>query len=174
MMLCPIQTPAETRPRITYNIPTTQTEGSDEIERFLTALKENRFVPFVPTDEAHPLSPAWKRLEALYDLEENWNGYDVPAPNPDAIEHAKAWLQDLYLETKAKGQQWLAPHVAANEEGAVAFEWAKGKKRLVVYIGPEDAWYVKAWGPSVLTEMTDGEAETTEERLALWSWLLEP
>lgn len=136
--------------------------------------KASILVPTLPSDESHPLSSTWKRLDALYDLEENWNGSDVAAPNPDAIERAKAWLQNLYLETKAKSQQWLSPHVTANEEGAVAFEWAKGKKRLVVYIGPEDAWYIKAWGPSVLTEMMDGEAKTTEDRLALWSWFLEP
>src|SRR2546430_297551 len=102
---------------------------SEEIDSLLKAIKENCSVP-----GKHPLSSTWKRLEALYDLEENWNGYEVSAPNPDAVEHAKQWLQAMYRDVKSQGYTWLSPHVSANEDGIVVLEWVKGRKRLSVFI----------------------------------------
>ena len=123
--------------------------------------------------EPHPLSPTWTRLEALHDLTANWNGGDIPAPAPDAIENARGWINSFYLDAKRGNLAWISPHVSADEEGRAAFEWARGRKRLVVYVSPEETVYIKAWGPSIVSEMEDGSANTPEERTALWAWLTE-
>ena len=146
------QTPAMNRPSATFNMPTNKTQGSKEIESIFEALSKNQFVtPAV--EQSHPLSPTWERLEALYDLEDNWNGYDIPAPMPDAIENAKNWIECLYRDTKNGNYSWFSPHVSADEDGHIAFEWARGRKRLAIYVAPKEAWYIQAWGPSVTNEM---------------------
>ncbi|MDQ2732142.1 MAG: hypothetical protein M3Y56_10820 [Armatimonadota bacterium] len=121
---------------------------------------------------SHPLSSCWSQLLALYSLGENWNGYEVLAPNEGAIEEAKLWLLSFYEEVSGNEMPWINPHVAANEAGDVALEWTRGIKRLNVFISPQEAWYIKAWGPSVLHEMSDGSISIRENRLAIWSWFM--
>lgn len=168
--------PYQTQTPISYPMPTaivrTVSAGlaSQQIDEMLKALQKNLFVP---SDANHPFAGTWNQLEALYDLSENWNGYDVLAPNPDAIEHAKAWLQKLYRDTENENLKWISPHVSANEDGHVAFEWARGRKRLTIYVSSNEAWYIKAWGPHIVNDMTDGEANSSKERIPLWSWLTE-
>ena len=112
-------------------------------------------------------------LESLYDLGENWNGGDVSAPNPDAVENAKAWLQEMYCDTQANSLPWMVPHVAANEDGHVVLEWIHGSKWLSIYISPQEAWYIKAWGTDIEHEMSDGDVTASSDRITLWSWLME-
>jgi len=175
-----VQTPVATKRFIVIGMPSkTHVRSSGEIDRNIVALQHNYLVSTptsapvpAPTDRAHMLYSTWESLEGLYELEENWNGYDVAAPDPDAIEQAKKWIQCLYEETRSEGHRWISPHVTANEEGSAVFEWARHKKRLMVCVSPSDAIYIKSWGPSVVSEMTDGEAVSLEARLRLWTWLL--
>lgn len=141
---------------------------SEKIEYWLEALQENRSI-----SGKHPLTSTWKRLESLYDLGENWNGGDVSAPNPDSIEKAKSWLQEMYCNTESTRHPWSAPHVTANEDGHVVLEWIHGPKWLSVYISPGEVWYVKAWGTDIKHEMSDGDVTDSSACIALWSWLME-
>ncbi len=121
----------------------------------------------------HPLTASWKRLNELHEFRENWNGNDVSAPVPDSITKAKQWIQVMYDETKRCNYEWHSPHITANEEGIVAFAWAKKPKRLSLFISKDEVWYMKAWGPNILEEMSDGVLTTSEEYLAVWKWLQE-
>ncbi len=122
---------------------------------------------------ASPLDTVRRQIDSLCQLGENWNGGTVDAPIPAAIEKAKVWIQELIGEVQLDASSWIAPHVTANEEGHVVFEWVQGRKRLSIFVTPTEVWYIKAWGPSTVTEMSDGSAETPPERLAVWSWITE-
>jgi hypothetical protein len=118
--------------------------------------------------------PTWNTevmLNELYDWTENWNGYGVPRPQEAAIESARAWVRLMYYDTCLTTHSWTEPHVTSNEEGNVTFEWWNKDKKLTVYLSQHDAWYIKVWGPDVVSEMSDGTAQSSEERQDIWSWL---
>lgn len=102
---------------------------------------------------------------------EGWNGYDVAAPNPNAVRHALSWIGYMYKDALTTGNEWREPHVTADEDGDVMFEWWNGEKGLTVYVSEEGASYIRDWGPNITSEMDDGEASTPESRRMLWAWL---
>jgi len=142
--------------------------NSEEIDRLPVAIKEYRVI-----SGRYPLPAEWKRLEALYDLPENWNGYEVDKPDPNAIEKARKWLGQLYADVSSSGRSWYPPHITANEDGAVVFEWAKRQKRLSIYISDTECWYLQSWGLDILEEMRDGDLTKATECFAIWSWMQE-
>lgn len=101
---------------------------------------------------------------------EGWDGYDTPKPNPASVREARSWAEGLYRDVSR--QLWIKPRVSADEDGDVSFEWWKGQKKITIYISPEAVDYIKVEkaGPSL--EMEDGSIKTSEERLALWNWLI--
>lgn len=118
-----------------------------------------------------PYAKTTDDLDALRELPEDWNGYDVEAPNPYAIERARMWIRQMHEDVEAIGRRWHNPHVAPAEEGDVMFEWWNGDKALTVYVSGDDVNYIIGWGPNLETDMEDGEATTSERRRKLWAWL---
>lgn len=119
-------------------------------------------------------NPLWKtrtELDALMSWREGWNGYDAASPRHEAIDHASVWVAGLYEDALTTEKQWMAPDVVADADGNVVFEWWKGQKKLTIYIHPETVEFVKVWGPDILSEMENGEAEGIETRRMLWTWL---
>jgi hypothetical protein len=105
-------------------------------------------------------------LAEIYDLltwPEGWNGYDACAPQYEAIQYADHWIELFYLEIIDLRLDWLEPNVTASAEGEVVFEWRHGVNRLTVYIGNQNAEYVKDWGADINTEMEDGYLEVVDE-----------
>lgn len=164
----PSETPTQFQYYKAYRLQDIQ--GDEPMERFLQALMKR---DEGPKDEVSALSKTLYRIEALREMKENWNGYEVAVPDAAAIEHACNWLNSFYHEIIDRMQEWIAPHVTADEEGSVVFEWVRGRKWLSVYVSQTTACYIQAWGPDVLDEMRDGEATTTWDRQAIWTWLLE-
>lgn len=101
---------------------------------------------------------------------ERWDGYDAPKPNPASVTHARSWAEQLHRDVSA--ELWIKPHVIADEEGDVVFEWWKGRKKIAVYISPEAAEYVKVERLDGSSNMEDGSIETPEDRRMLWRWLI--
>jgi hypothetical protein len=118
-----------------------------------------------------PLSDAERDIYDLYRWPEGWNGYDAAKPNPASIAHAQAWITQLYRDIRAA--LWIEPHVIADADGDVVFEWWNGRKKLTVYVSPNAAEYVKVEGPDISSDMEDGTIETPEDRRMLWYWLLD-
>ncbi len=118
-----------------------------------------------------PFAEAVDDLDALRGLPEGWNGYDAAAPNLSSIERARLWIGKMYADTEAISRSWHNPHVAADEDGDVVFEWWNNDKVLTVYVSGGEARYVKGWGHNIETDMEDGEAATSERRRKLWAWL---
>jgi len=135
----------------------------------LEAIKDNQ-TPLV--DNTHSLMPIWNQFDALCDLGENWGGCDVAAPDPIAIEQAKKWIASMYRDARSMGQPWEDPHVSASEDGDVSLEWWSGQKKLTVYVSASSTLLLRIWGLSITEQMSEGTAETIDERQSAWSWLM--
>src|SRR5258708_18603046 len=117
----------------------------------------------------------WDTLTELYDLltwNDGWNGYDARAPRYDAVTYADSWIVQLFLEVMDLDQDWIKPNISASGDGEVVFGWRNGTKRLTIYIGEQNAEYVRTWGPDINDEMDDGNADLTGARQSLWEWLI--
>lgn len=117
----------------------------------------------------------WDTLKELYELltwDNGWNGYDACAPKYDAVISADKWIVQFFLEVGNWGKNWIRPNVSASGDGEVVFGWRFGSKRLTIYIGEQSAEYVKAWGPDMINDMDDGEADLATTRQLLWKWLV--
>ena len=101
---------------------------------------------------------------------EGWDGYDAPKPNPASVTHARSWVEELYRDLSAG--LWIEPHVSADEDGEVSFEWWRGRKKLTVYVTPTAVEYIKVDKTNSSLEMKDGSIETPRDRRILWNWLL--
>jgi hypothetical protein len=110
-----------------------------------------------------------RKIADLMTWPEGWDGYDAPKPNPASVRHARSWAEELYRDLSAG--LWIEPHVSADEDGEVSFEWWKGRKKLTVYISPKAAEYVKVERRDTGTEMEDGDIGPPPKRRELWNWL---
>jgi len=125
--------------------------------------------PF-PTEASHTIDEIYE----LRKLPPGWTGYDVAAPKFGATEAAVSWVKEMYDDVQEIGGKWHAPHVAANADGDVLFEWWNDDtdKGLAVYVSESGANYILDWGTDMEAEMEDGEATTPESRRRLWSELM--
>lgn len=155
---------------IVYNLPSISRDKEGQLLREMLEAIRNNHVPQV--DKIHPLTYTWNQIDALHDLEENWGGCEVAAPDPSAIEQAKRWIASMHRDTKSVGLPWENPHVSASEDGDVSFEWWQGQKKLTVYVSATTTLLLKVWGLSITNQMAEGVAETIDERQSAWSWLL--
>ena len=155
--------------KVVISQTTSMGSPSRELENTVKALNYQFEEPYLILH----LARTSKQLDSLCELSENWNGYEVLAPNHNAIEKARAWIKELCRDIRNKNLKWISPHVSANEDGDVSFEWAKGIKRLDINVSPEGAWYLKSWGTHIVNEMLDGEANSSKDRISLWSWFTE-
>jgi hypothetical protein len=117
------------------------------------------------------LSETMDELDALGELPPGWNGYDVAAPKMNSILQAKKWIRQMYEDVTRMHAPWHKPHVAADADGDVTFEWWNDDRGLTIDISNGGATYLIAWGTNMETDMEDGEAMTTEVRRRLWTWL---
>ena len=107
----------------------------------------------------------WKQFDYFCNLQDNQHGEELTIPNHISIEKAKIWLSQMQALIAQNNFTWFSPNITADHDGNIVVEWADGQKRLCVYISENCAWYIKAWGPDILNEMLDGDANTPEERL---------
>jgi hypothetical protein len=120
------------------------------------------------------LEGTYKDLDALEELEAGWNGHDVAAPKIEAIHDATEWIGQMYEEVSRSGFSWRRPHVAADENGDVTFEWWNGDKGLTVYVSADGSVsYLRDWGLDILDEMEDGPLSTPEQRHDIWAWFVQ-
>jgi len=119
------------------------------------------------------LEATYADIEALKGLDAGWNGYDVAAPKIEAIHEATEWIEQFYEDVSRSGLAWRKPHVAADENGEVTFEWWNGDKGLTIYVSADGSIsYLKDWGPDMVDDMEDGPLATPQERRDLWVWFM--
>jgi hypothetical protein len=103
----------------------------------------------------------------------NWEGFDSVAPSEKAIEHAISYVYEIHQAVfLTAGLNWKKPHVTANSEGDVVFEWWQKEHDLTLYISDKQVEYVKAWGVNIHSEMEDGCIDSIKTFLDLWKWLI--
>ena len=144
--------------------------GANSIAFYLLPhfMRETSTLRAVPAD----LIDTLEETDALEDLPEGWNGHDVAAPKLESIQRAAEWIERFHEDIVRNRFTWRKPHVAADENGEVTFEWSRGEAGLTFYIpaGDDEVGYLKDWGPDVVDDMEDGVTSTSEERLELWAW----
>lgn len=113
------------------------------------------------------------QIDVLKDLPEGWNGHDVAAPKIEAIQDATEWIEQMYEDVVRSELAWRKPHVAADENGDVTFEWWNGDKGLTIYVSANGSVsYLKDWGPDIVDDMEDGLVSTPEKRREMWAWFV--
>lgn len=125
----------------------------------------------IERDDQPALGDIIPRINALCELDAGWNGYDAVSPRSEAIAAARHWIRIMFEDAAATPYAWADPLVTASAEGDVVFEWWNGPRKLTVYVSGDSVEYVKAWGPNITEEMSDGEIRSASDRRALWSWL---
>jgi len=149
--------PKESTPTTKVDYVVTRGEYSDEPEALV-----NNFPNRFPELE--------RKIDDLMTWPEGWDGYDAPKPNPASVRHARSWAEALYRDLSSG--LWIEPHVSADEDGEVSFEWWKGRKKLTVYVTPKAVEYIKVDKTNSSLEMEDGSIKTPVDRRTLWNWLL--
>lgn len=119
-----------------------------------------------------PLRDTLVKVHKLLSWGPNWNGYDVLAPNPDAVTHAENWIVSLFQTIEDLDLTWIKPSVTASPEGEVVFEWRHEKKKLTIYVGDQSVDYVQVLGTDIDAKITDGDIESLEDSQLLWMWLV--
>lgn len=117
-----------------------------------------------------PLTEVEQDIFNLLTQQEGWDGYDTPTPDDASIKRACLWVRELYRDVRAV--LWIKPRVSADEDGAVVFEWWKGRKKLSVYVSPMISEYVKVEKVGSSVEMEEGFIGTPKDRRMLWRWLI--
>lgn len=88
---------------------------------------------------------------------------------------AKDWLNSLRHLAKSRSIEWYAPQIGSDVDGTEVIMWYGGSNgnTLTLYVNRNESYYLKAWGPSIVDDMEDGEFESVERLLELYLWLQE-
>ncbi len=114
----------------------------------------------------------YRRLVALSELPEGWNGEGFAKPMLDAITRAIRWEMKLFKTATNAGVSLPAPHVSASAQGEVVLEWWREERKITIYIAPDgDVEYIRSWGVDIENDMADGTANTGAEGLQQMRWL---
>ena len=135
-------------------------------------LKKAIISQFYQTCAPIELANVAKNIEDLSELGDNWNGSSISSPKPKSLEYALSWVQFAYASVLESGSVWLSPHITADEEGDVVFEWWNGPKKLIIYVSPTDISFVRVWGANITDEMAEGMIQTKDEFLQIWIWVI--
>ena len=119
-----------------------------------------------------------KRLNELSQYGENWDGHGSATPVDGAIENARQFLQEAFRsairgsDNRSSSSEWRRPHITANEDGDIVFEWWNGDRKLTLYFASDanSASFIRSWGPHVINDMQDGSF-SPEDFGAHWDWL---
>lgn len=115
------------------------------------------------------LHPTKRRLDALRQLDADWDGFGSEKPQADAINRTLSTLPALFTDAEMLGG-WELPHVAANENGEITLEWWEGTRKLTLFVRADRIEYLRTWGENIENEMDDGTLEDGDFA-DLWAWL---
>lgn len=117
------------------------------------------------------LRATFGKLENLLSWQDGWNGYDLPAPDPSSVAHARFWIAMMYMAIADLDRGWQPPNITGGSEGEVVFEWWHSTRKLTIYVTAQNADYIQVWGSDVNTEMNEGEVNSLSICQRLWLWL---
>jgi hypothetical protein len=123
--------------------------------------------------ERYALQRSEAALRRVATFRPDWDRAGSLAPNPAAVSNASAVLPELYRACCATRVPWRSPHISANEEGEISFEWWEGDRKLTLYVGSDAMQVVKVWGVHLFDEMDVVTLQSAAEFGPLWTWLHE-
>ena len=86
----------------------------------------------IPSGRVAPrFESALTRLAEHARLPQNWDTYDAPPPDKDAVSHAYRVL--LAMSAAATGPATTPPTVVPVSDGSIGIEWVAGRRELHVY-----------------------------------------
>ena len=109
-------------------------------------------------------------IRKLLSFRDNWDRHGSPAPRRESVNSALDVVKVFRDSVVRSDGSWTRPHVSANEEGNVVFEWWRGERKLTIYVRSAHVAYIKVWGVDIDTEMEDGRV-TDAGFGSLWTWL---
>ena len=121
--------------------------------------------------ERYALQEAEADLRGVGSFAPDWDGAGSPAPSQATISNASANLPELYRASYASGVDWRSPHISANEDGEVSFEWWCGSRKLTLYFGDQSMQVIKVWGVHVFDDMDGFPLTHAADFAPLWTWL---
>ncbi|MBD8898361.1 hypothetical protein [Rhodanobacter sp. DHG33] len=119
-----------------------------------------------------PLHSTLQSIRRLSSYGNDWDGHGSPAPRAESVQSSLEAIRVFHRSIVTSGHRWAQPHVSANEDGNVVFEWWQGEKKLTIYIRAANVTFIKVWGMNIDTEMEDGRV-TNSGFSPLWTWLSE-
>lgn len=119
--------------------------------------------------ERFATQPTQLAISALRDLQDDWDGMGSVAPSAKSIATALGMLPELYLEVGMR--TWEPPHVSSSEDGEVTFEWWAGQRKLTLYFGDDQVFFIKVWGTDIDNEMSTGRVDASGQFAEAWEWL---
>lgn len=119
-----------------------------------------------------PLHSTLQVIRRLSSYAGDWDGNGSAAPRSESVQSSLQVIRVFHRTMIAAGYRWAQPHVSANEDGNVVFEWWNGEKKLTVYVRAACVTFIKVWGVNIDTEMEDGRI-TSSGFAPLWTWLSE-
>ena len=164
------QTPISEKPYqfLVAAVPSTYAMRSQTIvNNLLKQVKNNE----TPLKEKEPLADVWIDLEDLAKRVKSAEGKLDCVGSLAAIENAKSWLRRFYTEVVDIEEEWFPPHVTSGAEGEVVLEWWKNDNKLTFFINSSEPFYLKSFGPNVITEMQDGPLHIGTDLMSLWASL---
>jgi hypothetical protein len=127
----------------------------------------------IPRQHDAALFPTIKSIVSLRDVDQHENE-DSVAPSEAAIAHAIMWIGSLYEYLAYSESTWIPPLISDSADGGVMFEWwnHEYRRKLTVYIWDQRTEYVQVWGPDMVNEMAEGQAEPIGAFDSVWAWLI--
>lgn len=117
------------------------------------------------------LSPEVVALDQMLDPRGSRESGNGPSPARAAFESAREWVDYLREAAQFSGRAWVAPHIAADDEGEISFEWWRDSRKITIYFGAGRPEFIKVWGAHMQDEMTTGELASSDTFRSLWIWL---
>lgn len=109
-------------------------------------------------------------IQRLHGLQDNWDGNASRKPKSKSVLSAADVARKFHLCVINSGQLWARPHISADEDGDVVFEWWSRERKLTIYVSGPKVSYIKVWGSDIDDEMEDGLV-TNAGFPNLWRWL---
>ena len=109
-------------------------------------------------------------LNKMSQWKAGWDLHEAKKPQPSSIVKSKEFISELLSFTELNSYSFLKPHITANSEGNIVFEWYKGEKELSVYVSKQEIFYIKAPSPEI-DEMEDEIIHSVSDMERVWEWL---
>lgn len=119
-----------------------------------------------------PLASTHHKLREISSWRENWDGRGAAKPKLASILNAFRWIAGMRLHATQTRNPWVEPHVVADRNGDIVFEWHLGERTLSVYVSPRTVEYLKVSGPDMYADMQDGDVTAPRDDKDLWRWLM--